>query len=688
MRRCLFALLLMATVLHAAPVVPNLSGPSFGYDQNTQETVITGGARLVYGAAVLTADEIRYNHGTEIATAIGHVALTRGTQRVLADRLSYRLSDGFFQVEHVRLGEYPVYVSAPSAAGTKAGITFHDATVTLREPKPYVPTLHADTLTYVPGKTLSADHASLGVGPVRPFVLPHFEQHLNEPLLSYVDTTAGYRSLLGGYVGVGLHVPVATGLKLGGDIGFYSRRGFLFGPSGTYAYAGADQEVDGFFRSGYIHDHGDKGIDILGRPVPADRGYFEWQHRQTFDENLTLTGDINYWSDSEILRDFRPREFYPLEEPDNFLEADYSGRNYVFSAFTRFHPNNFHVVQERLPEVRFDLLPLAVGGGFYERASASAAVLREDALLTGPTLHSNRYDAFYELARPIAPVNWFSFTPVAGGRLTYYARALDGRDTYTRTLGEVGFDSALRASGTWNYKNERWHIDGLRHLITPEISYRYIPEAEKGQPYLPPIDRDTFSPYLQPLDLGDMRNIDQLHRTNTLRFALDNILQTRDPQYGSRNLLHLNIADDIRFSRDPGDKAFSQVQTELNATPVDWLALNALEIFAPQQGQHRELDVGFTIRDGEQRSFSISNNFLRGQLEDYAFEYRERLNEAYDVVERLVYDARLRRFDEQVVDLRQNIGNTWRIHYEIALLNGNRHEGHFGLNMEIELIKF
>ena len=112
MRRCLFALLLMAAVLHAAPLVPDISGQNFGYDQNTQETVITGGAKLVYGDTVLTADELRYNKTAQTATAIGHVVLTHGAQRVLADRLSYRLTDGSFQVGKTRLGEYPLYVSA------------------------------------------------------------------------------------------------------------------------------------------------------------------------------------------------------------------------------------------------------------------------------------------------------------------------------------------------------------------------------------------------------------------------------------------------------------------------------------------------------------------------------------------------------------------------------------------------
>jgi LPS-assembly protein len=688
MRRCLFAPLLLAAVLRAAPVLPVVSGQNSNYDQATQEATFTGSAQLVYGATVLTADEIRYSQITQIAVATGHVVLTHGAQRVLADRLSYRLTDGFFQVEKVRLGEAPFYVSADSAAGTKSEVTFKNATVTLHEPEPFALTLHANTLTYDPGESLSADHPSIGIGSVRPFTLPHLDQRINDPLLSYFDTSVGYRSTLGGYTEFGLHLPVAPGVKLGGDLGFYTSRGFLFGPSGTYAYSGGDQELNGLFKSGFIHDYGDRGTDILGNAVPENRGYFDWQHQQSIGDHLSLMGTVNYWSDSEIVRDFHPREFYPVQEPDNFLEANYTGQNYVLSAFTRFAPNNFYLVQERLPEIRFDLLPLAVGAGFYERFSASAAVLREDGLLTSPTLHSDRYDAFYELARPVTPVNWFTFTPVAGGRLTYYANATGGRSTYTRTLGEIGFDAELHASGTWDYKNERWHIDGLRHLLTPEISYRYIPEAEKGQPYIPPIDSDTFSPYLQPLDLGDMRNIDQLHRTDTMRFALDNVFQTRDPHYGSRDLLRFNLADDLLFSRTPGEKPLSQIQAELNATPVSWLQFNALEIFTPQQRENRELDTGFTIRDGEQRSFSFSNSFLRGQLEDYAFEYHERLNEAYEVVERLSYDARLRRFDQQVVDLRQNLYNTWRIHYEIAFLNGDKSQGHFGLNLEVELLKF
>jgi len=693
MRRCLSVLLLFSATLRAAPIVPELSGQASTYDLNTQENVISGHAQLVFGDALLTADEIRVNKSTWVAAATGHVVLTHGPQRLLADHLAYRLKDGFFQLEHVRLGEYPVYISADSVAGTKTKMTFKNAFFTLHEPNPYTPTAHAETLVYEPGKLLTADGTSIGVGPVRPLILPHLGQRMDgkQSLLSYFSADAGYRSSLGPFASLGLNLPVLPDVRLGGHLEYYTARGLLFGPSGDYAYNGGDQELTGAFRGGYIDDRGDntkRGTDILGQPVPHDRSYFEWQHQQNIDDKITLMGDVNYWKDSEIIREFYPAEFNSVQTPDNFLEADYAGQDYILSAFTRFRPNNFEQVQERLPEVRFDLLPITVGAGIEERFSASAAVLRDNPPPTGPILNSNRFDTFYGLGRPIVPTNWFTFTPIVGGRLTYYSNATGAKDNYLRTLGESGFDAELRSSGTWDYKNDRWHIDGLRHLFTPKISYRYIPEAEHGQRYIPPIDSLTFSPYLQPLDLGDMRNIDQLHRTDAVRLELDNVLQTRDPHYGSRNLFSLNLAEDFRFSRDPGDKSLSQTQAEISATPINWLQFNALEIVVPQQREQRELDTGFVIRDGEQRSFSFSNSFLHGQIEQYNFQYRERLNEAYEVVETFTYDARLRRANQQVVDLRQNIRNTWIIHYQVSLLNGDTRQGHFGLNLEIQLIKF
>ena len=216
------------------------------------------------------------------------------------------------------------------------------------------------------------------------------------------------------------------------------------------------------------------------------------------------------------------------------------------------------------------------------------------------------------------------------------------------------------------------------------MTYRYIPEAGKFAGHIAAIDRRTFATYLPPLGLGDQRNLDGLTATNTLRFGFDNTLQTRDPVYGSRDLLTLNLANDFRFRRAPGERDVSAVHTELSLAPAAWVSIDLYQSFAPQNFTLREFNSGITLRDGAVWSARFSNNFLRGEIQDYQLDARVRLNETYDALTRLHYDARKRRFNEQAYGLSQNLGNTWLVSYIISLYSGPRRESHFGLNVQIQ----
>ena len=675
----------------AEPMRPVIESQGRSYlDYKSRELVFPEKARLIYGDILLTADEVRYNSAAGIATARGHVVMTRGPQRLVADAITYRFEDGTYEATDLRLGQFPFYVSGASATGTRDAITISDAEVSIPEPGPLIPGLRAATLVVGSDQKVHARHASAGLGTVRPVPFGSFNHDLHDPLVSYLSFTGGYRGSLGAFVVTGLHVPVTETFNLGADVGFYTKRGVMAGPSGTYASKDGGATYEGSFRSGYIHDYGSRYTDRLGDPVPDHRGYFAWTHDQQLTDRLTLSGQVNYWRDSEILRDFRPGDYFAVQQPDTFVESVYAGDNYFLSAFVRAAPNSFETVQERLPEIRFDLMPLALGNGFYERANASFVVLRDDPTDGGPVLRNNRFDAYYGLSRPIAHEDWLSFTPVAGGRVTQYldtkGAASDG--DYTRVLGEVGFDAALRTSGVYRYKNERWKIDGLRHLLTPKISYRYIPKADKGAAYIPSIDRLSFSTYLQPLGLGDQRNIDQLTETNTLRFELDNTLQTRDETYGSRDLLVFNVANDLRFARQPGERDVSEVHTELGVMPARWLEIGVYQRFTPQDLTLQELNTGITLRDGEVWTLRFANNFLRRELEDYLADGTYRFNEVYEGVLHLRYNARRSRFDEQSYGIRQKLGTIWRVDYLVTLYDGPRRESRFGFNLRIEALVF
>jgi LPS-assembly protein len=682
--------LICATPLGRAQEQPSITGGLLAYDDRSREAVYTVQPRLVLGDTVLTADEIRYNRATGLARATGHFNLTTGARRLLADAGTYNYRTRELSVTNLRLGEYPVYISGDTLVGAADRFTFTNATVFFREADEFAPTLRARRLTWERGRFLAGEDVRLGLFKfgLPPLHLRTFHHDLGTSLLSHLRATAGYRRHLGAIIEAGLHLPVVPGFEAGADAGFFSARGLMLGPFARYGGTAPDNTYAGFLRSGFINDHGEKLTDVLGRPVPEERGFLEWRHQQRLGERLTLAGQFSYWRDSEVVRDFRPKDFVNVQQPDSFVEGAYAGDHYVVSAFTRVQPNRYHRIQQRLPEVRLDVLPTVVGAGVWARLNASFAGLHEGAFGPTPVRRTDRYDAYFALERPFAPTEWFVATPVAGVRGTAYTDPINRGATYYRTVGELGFDARLRAAGTFAYKNDLWGIDGLRHLVEPRLSYRYAPEADHGRRYIPAIDRPVFSTYLQPLSLGDQRNVDALAALDTLRLGLGNILQTRASAHGSRDLLSLDLAADYQFCPAPADRRWSAVHTGFALTPAPWLRLDVYHRVTPQDCTLREWNTGLELIDQQWWSLRLTTHYLQHQFEDYFIDGRRRLNEVYDGLVRLRIDARHHRVTEQTYGLWQKLGRTWAVKYEVSFSEGPRREGHFGVNVEIDFLRF
>jgi LPS-assembly protein len=679
-----------ATLFSAVPTLPEITASRT--EITDAGTVFTGNARLDYDGAVLIADQISYDPKTQAARATGHVSLTRESTRLLADELVYNLATRTYTVKDLRFGQDPLFVSGSSLEGSPDQIVIHDAVVSYTEPGRLTPTLRAGTVTYLPQNSVRAEGARIGVGPIMPIPVPLYDQSVSDPLISYMSAKAGYSSDLGGELELGLLAPFTRSIKLGGDLGIYTKRGVMFGPATSYKFNNGENVVRGSLNSGYISDDGNRRTDILGDPISQNRGFVSWEHYQTSGDSLTLLGQLNYWSDSEVIRDFRDEDFRDVQTPDNFLEGYHTGDNYIVSAFTRYQPNDYHVVQRRLPEIRFDGLPVDAGAGIYHRVNASIAAL-EDKSLPSLADNVNRVDAYYGLTRPFTPREWFSFKPVAGARVTHYDGATGGKNDYTRVLGEIGFDAELQASSTYNYQNERWNIDGLRHLVKPYVSYRAVPSSDRGQRYIPTIDRTPFSTYLQPLGLADRRDIDTLGKINTLRLGVDNALQTRDPVYGSRNLAELNIAGDWRMDRNPGADRFSAIQTELALTPARWLRFDVYTNITPDDMTLREINTGVTFQDPGVWSARVSTDFLKDSaaapgIQEYSLDLRYFINEAYEALARFTYDSNRGGFSRQTFGIRQNIRNLWFFEYVLTFREGDSRAGSTSFGVSVELASF
>ncbi|HEY1848225.1 MAG TPA: LPS assembly protein LptD [Opitutaceae bacterium] len=707
------ALLLAAASLAAvharAQSSADLSADSgISIDYLTGDLVAKPNARLVDTGILLTADEIRFNQRTQVAQANGHVVLTREGDRILADSLTYEATSGKFTAKDLRVGRFPYYITGASAEGTKTQVIVHHATVTYREPGKWQPTIHANTLTYSAGHYLRLTGGDVGLANFHPIPLSRIGQDLTRAS-SLTDTSldGGYRRSLGAYGEASLHIPVSAGVTVGPDLAIYTFRGLMLGPTGDYNVTTDGETVTGFLKSGYIYDLGTRYTDILDNPVPAGRAYVAWQHSQQIGDNLSITGDINWSTDSEVIRDFHAKDFVPVQEPDNYVEANYTGTNYFISSIARFQPDSFYPVQQRTPEIRYDLLPTEIPGGFYVRLNAGLAHLEELPPDGGTFLEADRFDTFFGVSRPMSFKGILDFTPVAGARYTEYwdtqGAAEDGGTG--RALGELGFDADLKMSAVFDFKNQQWDIDGLRHLFTPTLSYRYIPDGAKDAAWIPPIDRTTFTNYLPIMELGDMRSIDQLEAENMLRLGLNNTIQTRDPEYGSRDLMTLNVDEDFLFRRAANQNDFSDIHLDFSATPAHWLELRVEDDVSTKRAAQRAIDSMITFREGDVWSVGFGVGYLSDRygtffvpglgynpivgVDTYHYEAAVRMSEVYTLFVRGDYDARDNIYVDQYYGVIQRVSNTWNLQYAVVFSQGpNNHQGHFGLQVNLDIIRF
>lgn len=680
----------------AAPAGPELeltAEAPLTFDGETREVVARQNARVTYGEWTLVADEIRYNQRDGVLHASGDIVATRPGLRILAERARYDLRSGQLEVENFRFGRPPYHAMGERGHGTADLMTFENVELFYGEPGPLTPRATVKTLTVRRADNeIDARGVRVSVGDIPLLALSGLVRPMQGRRM-IVESRAGWDGNSGLQLGIGAYYPWNNSFNPGSSLDLFTRRGLLFGPGARYESDNGTTARTGSTDLAYINDRGDsddRGEDVLGRPIDRDRYFWNWTHTERHGNLWTLNGELNWWSDSEVMRDFRDDAFRRRQDPDTFLEASLNGSGYILSAFTRVRPNDYQVLPERLPEVRFDLLPLALGQtGVLLEAKAGAAILREEPPGSpGEERRSDRLDIYTGLSRTFRIGRGITLTPVAGGRLTHYARTLDDRGDYTRWLGELGFDARLRASRVRELKKPLWGIDGIRHIIEPRLEYRYIPEAQKGAEFIPPIDRRAFLTQLQPLGLADRRDIDQLEQTHALRLNLLNLLETRREDYGSRELMRFTLGGDVFFSGTGGDRDYSDLHAELQLSPADWIDGWLFLRFDPDNGRFEELNTRIRLIDGEAWEVAFGTDFLRRDIEQYQLYTRYEINEAYDLEGGIRYDAREGRFNEVLVGVQAQLTQLWQVRCRAVFRDGPRRESSLGLRLSVRFLAF
>lgn len=672
-------------------------------------------ANIAFGEISIQADEVVYNTKLETAHAKGTVAVNLATLRFLTDSVALDRQSGKVEAREVRGGVEPLYFKAGKIAGvseTASDVTISDTELYFGEPhwssiafetneihyNSEEDWLHLDTsLLYIAG---------VPVLPLPPLSVPRLER---PPVRIWANS--GTSSAPGFYARTTTHLTLWDDYEPGMLLDFYERSGPLVGPA--LAYDTRDDSRDdsstrwwfGDFQSGYINDTTSRENDIYGNSIGGKRGFINWFHKQQL-ERLEITGVIHRWSDSQVMRNFRPDIYDENQNPDNFFEFVVPDRNYYLSAITRLHLNDYQSTQQRLPEIRLDMMPREIAQtGIYQRLSASYAYLVEEnsdeyhlqQTNDGDELKSSRADVYYGVNAPIKFGDVATLTPVAGVRTTFYGNTVpDAEDTYWRTLGQVGFDLQFLATGTSNYTNETWDIKGLRHVFRPVFQYRYLPGVDSQSGRIPQIDRDIYRDAPTILDLGENRAVDQIYDEHIFRIGLENLFQTRDKGYGSRNLAEFNIYQDIRKTERPVDnRRLSDNFMDLTISPASWLSFQFAHRMDVYSFETKSLKAGVRFTDGDLWALRLSAKYLSNDdlayygcdthARQYTIELDYRLNSYWEFYGDWRYDDEKNMFTDQYYGLRQRLGNAWTIEYYARYRRDAGDDSDFSLGLSLSL---
>lgn len=712
-----------------APSAPTKGGDAYVSTENylwtnNGKTVVAmpdakGNPVLSMPGARLEATRIVYDQDTFNASAVGEVKVDLSRQggfrgvRIIADGADYRNDLHRLDTGHMRLGAPPLFVEADKVTvqtatakvdTSQAGID--RVRLYYNEPDLGVISASATKVSYDSGTdTLTAEDVTFRVGPIPVFYLPSYSQKgLDLPPLSpeiQVGTTNRYGPTIQTttlYTGSKRWQP---GLLLDG----YAKAGVLAGPALRYDTSAGDagaatyNRMKGDLRVGFIEDHSDRGNDQFGNPIPEFRHFVDWNHKQVVADTVEVTGSLHWWSDPFATRDLRRRIFDENQQPDNYLEVVYPDRDFYTGVFVRFDPNDFQDVNQRLPEVRFDLNPREIADTrIYQRGHVSIAYLREETSEELPTLPGTtddalatpRLDAYYGLSRPFTPSSAFTFTPVAGVRSTQWFDSLRGDSTYSRVAGQVGFDAQTVANGKWDYANSVWEINGLRHQLRPLVQYRYMPGVTRGAGEIPAIDRWSYLTAPPPIDLQQRRDADELHETQILRLGLENLFQTRDKEYGSRDLLGLDVYQDLRDTDRAGDRPWSDTYLRQKVTPAYWLDFQMYERLSPYTGELHELSTQTIFTDGDRWKFRFGTQHVTQPIvvDQLLLGWEYRIDSEYALRTLWRIDTDTGDLAEQNYAVLQQLGHSWQIEYYVGHNRNARGDSGFRFGLRLRLNTF
>ena len=611
--------------IHYLCGAPSLSSDlPITYDTKKQCSVAEGNAEFINKDLCLQSDRIYYFAENAKALAEGNVRITNSQLRVKTEAGSFINATHALSADRFCMEVQGQGITGENLRGTTEHLTADNVFIDYNSSENKIAGVNIKARK---GELHGHEYfelydAAFHIGKLPVFYTPYYRHDFNRSTLRLKSDVGMIRrnKEFGRYIRNDLLFDFGRRVKPGIMFDYYRKRDYLVG--GILEYN--ESLGKGFFKAARIHDT-DLDAHVGADPFLKNARYFmEWRHQGHLNEQTDVVAQVEWMRDKNFIKDFRPDENDGARQhPDNFAEISHRTENSVTSVLARYRFNHFQQIQERLPEVRFDYLPVRLADTpLYYQYGFGISFLRENPRrgVNGQPKDLHRLDTSFGINMPLNPCSWCTFTPVFGTRiLNYWGLKSENKNKYTRFLNQIGFDLRFRAYGDYTYENDYWNIHNFRHLLQPVIQYRYIPHGHQGDSFLTPIDREALEGRkvsLQSIDLLNRRDVDDFNDMHMVRLGVENFLYTNYAQGNPQQWMHFNIYQDVRLKKINEDenlrKTLSDTFFDFEWSPASFFSLNQYLRFDPTEKRLRESETSLTLKENDLWSLTCSHTYLQG----------------------------------------------------------------------------
>jgi LPS-assembly protein len=440
--------------------------------------VATGNVEVTRGTGRLLADRVEINRESGDAVAVGRAIFYDGDDRLTGQRIEYNIKTGtgvIYQGEVRAAPYYRLTGERLERVGDSVYQVRHGVFTTC-EDEPPTWSFHlgdgtADLEDFVYGWHVSFWVKSIPVIPYFPFFAGAIRK---ERQSGFLPPQFGTSTKKGFFAEIPFFWAISDSQDATGTFDSYEKRGF--GGQLEYRYVISQDQRGKLY--GFFVDEVFKEGEL--------RGFGSIKHDWQIAPGLSLRGDLNAVSDDFVLRDYETSlqtRSAQRAESNLFLTKTWTnwnfvGRLYWYQDLTTERPIELQRVPElTLTGVRTNLP--GVPGALYQVDTSFVEFFR------WAGSDGARFDLHPVVSRPIPIEGYATVTPFVGGRITAYSTTVTDvhapvaggpaiEDTNgeprVRELLEYGADAESRASRV--YEVGGWNgLDRLLHTIEPRVHY-------------------------------------------------------------------------------------------------------------------------------------------------------------------------------------------------------------------------